>query len=47
MGISKELLGRLQIVQFNLNGSFQRETELRLKLDGPTEQLDIKENALQ
>ncbi|PRQ53245.1 hypothetical protein RchiOBHm_Chr2g0164391 [Rosa chinensis] len=33
MGISKELLGRLQILQFNLNGSVQREAELQLKVD--------------
>ena len=29
MGISKELVGRLQIVQFNLNGSIQREAEAK------------------
>ncbi|KAK1581479.1 hypothetical protein Q3G72_006332 [Acer saccharum] len=46
MGISKELLGRLQISQFNLNGSVQRETALRSKLDGSMEQLEVKENAL-
>ncbi|XP_062009717.1 WPP domain-interacting tail-anchored protein 1 isoform X1 [Rosa rugosa] len=32
-GISKELLGKLQILQFNLNGSVQREAELQLKVD--------------
>ncbi|XP_058112435.1 WPP domain-interacting tail-anchored protein 1-like isoform X2 [Magnolia sinica] len=32
MGISKELMGKLQIVQFNLNSSIQREGEARLKL---------------
>ncbi|XP_068345561.1 WPP domain-interacting tail-anchored protein 1-like [Pyrus communis] len=43
MGISKELLGRLQVLQFNLNGSAQREAELRSKLDG---QAEAKENTL-
>ncbi|KAL5739473.1 hypothetical protein ACOSQ2_028653 [Xanthoceras sorbifolium] len=47
MGSSKELLGRLQIVQFNLNGSIQRENALRSKLDGSMEQLEVKEHALQ
>ncbi|XP_077237675.1 WPP domain-interacting tail-anchored protein 1-like isoform X2 [Tasmannia lanceolata] len=28
-GVSKELMGKLQVVQFNLNGSIQRESELR------------------
>lgn len=31
-GISKELMGHLQIVQFNLNGSKQREVEMESKL---------------
>ncbi|KAK4751848.1 hypothetical protein SAY87_020646 [Trapa incisa] len=44
LGISKELLGRLQILQFNLIGSAQREGELRLKMDNITEQLKFKEN---
>ncbi|XP_008365431.2 WPP domain-interacting tail-anchored protein 1-like [Malus domestica] len=43
MGISKELLGRLQVLQFNLNGSAQREAELRSKLDC---QAEAKENTL-
>lgn len=43
-GIAKELLGRLQILQFNLNGSVQREAELRSKLDC---QLKAKESSLQ
>lgn len=47
MGISKELLGRLQILQFNLNGSIQREAELRSKHEKCMEQLEAKENALQ
>ncbi|CAL0308338.1 unnamed protein product [Lupinus luteus] len=33
MGISKDLLGRLQISEFNLNGLSQRESELRAKLE--------------
>lgn len=32
LGISKELLRRIQIIQFNLDGSIQREGELRSKL---------------
>ncbi|KAG6656867.1 hypothetical protein CIPAW_04G050900 [Carya illinoinensis] len=43
LGISKELLGRLQIFQFNLNGSLLRESELRSKLEPSTEQLKAKE----
>ncbi|XVF71360.1 hypothetical protein PTKIN_Ptkin12aG0030900 [Pterospermum kingtungense] len=47
MGISKELLGRLQLVQFNLNNSIHRETELRLRLEESTKKLEAKESALQ
>ncbi|KAF5457585.1 hypothetical protein F2P56_021676, partial [Juglans regia] len=43
LGISKELLGRLQIFQFNLNGSLLRESELRSKLEHSTDQLKVKE----
>ncbi|KAE8021868.1 hypothetical protein FH972_007718 [Carpinus fangiana] len=43
MGISKELLGRLQIFQFNLNGTFRREAELRSKLECSTDRLKAKE----
>ncbi|KAM5581091.1 WPP domain-interacting tail-anchored protein 1 [Rosa sericea] len=43
-GISKELLGRLQILQFNLNGSVQREAELQLKVDAL---LKAKQSSLQ
>lgn len=46
-GIAKELLGQLHIVQFNLNGSMQRETALRAKLDGSMQQLENKEIVLQ
>ncbi|KAG5247461.1 WPP domain-interacting tail-anchored protein [Salix suchowensis] len=47
MGISKELLLRLQIFQLNLNGSIQRQAELRTKLENSTDQLEAKEIALQ
>ncbi|KAK6242569.1 hypothetical protein SCA6_007958 [Theobroma cacao] len=46
MGISKELVGRLQIVQFNMNGSIQREAELKSKLEGCIEELNTKDIAL-
>ncbi|KHG15874.1 WPP domain-interacting tail-anchored 1 -like protein [Gossypium arboreum] len=46
MGISKELLGRLQLAQFNLNNSTHRETELRSKLEESTVKLKAKESAL-
>ncbi|EOA33767.1 hypothetical protein CARUB_v10019961mg [Capsella rubella] len=42
-GISKELVGRLQILQFSLNGSSQRESELTAKLEDCTEQLEAKD----
>ncbi|XP_010553941.1 PREDICTED: WPP domain-interacting tail-anchored protein 1-like isoform X1 [Tarenaya hassleriana] len=46
-GISKELLGKLQILQFNLNGYFKRENDLKSELIGSKEQLEAKESALQ
>ncbi|OAY47421.1 hypothetical protein MANES_06G078200v8 [Manihot esculenta] len=46
MGISKELVGRIQIVQFNLNGSLQREAELKSELEDCRRQLDAKNTAL-
>ncbi|XP_057962654.1 WPP domain-interacting tail-anchored protein 2 [Malania oleifera] len=46
MGISKELMCRLQIVQFNLNGSTQREGELNSRLQDCIEQLKAREAAL-
>ncbi|XVE85671.1 hypothetical protein DITRI_Ditri17bG0109600 [Diplodiscus trichospermus] len=46
MGISKELLCRLQIFQFNLNSSIQREAELKSKLEGCIEELNTKDIAL-
>ncbi|KAJ9140622.1 hypothetical protein P3X46_031250 [Hevea brasiliensis] len=46
MGIAKELVGRLQIVQFNVNGSLQREAELKSELLYCRRQLDAKDTAL-
>ncbi|CAK7326437.1 unnamed protein product [Dovyalis caffra] len=46
MGISKEMVGRLQIFQFNLNGSVQREAELRSKLQDCIKQLDAKDTTI-
>lgn len=47
MGISQELLSRLKIFHFNLNGLVKREAELRTKLEKSMGQLEAKENALQ
>ncbi|KGN49805.1 WPP domain-interacting tail-anchored protein 2 [Cucumis sativus] len=47
MGISKEFVGRLQLVQFNLHGSFQRENDIKAKFQDWTEQLNAKEVAIQ
>lgn len=46
-GISKDLLGRLQLVNFNLNGSLHRESELKSKLQYSLGQLHVKDAALQ
>lgn len=46
MGISKEMVGRLQIVQFNLNGSVHREAELKSKLEDCKQSLNAKDAAL-
>lgn len=46
-GISKDLLGRLQLVNFNLNGSLHRESELKSKLQYSLGQLQVKDAALQ
>lgn len=43
MGVSKELLNRLQVVQFNLNGSLNRESEAQSKLQDCLEKM--KENS--
>ncbi|KAL5761554.1 hypothetical protein ACOSP7_017818 [Xanthoceras sorbifolium] len=47
MGISKDMLGQLQIVQFNMNGSLQREAELKSKLEYFIEELKAKNITLQ
>eukprot|EP00262_Sarcandra_glabra_P010186 TRINITY_DN2513_c0_g1_i1.p1 TRINITY_DN2513_c0_g1~~TRINITY_DN2513_c0_g1_i1.p1 ORF type:complete len:670 (-),score=150.16 TRINITY_DN2513_c0_g1_i1:140-2083(-) len=47
MGISKELMGKLQIVQFNLNGSMKREAEMRSKLQDSMQKLATEEIASQ
>lgn len=46
MGLSKELLGRLQILQLNLNGLVQREADLRSKLEVSMQELEAKETSL-
>ncbi|KAL0801306.1 hypothetical protein Bca101_056482 [Brassica carinata] len=43
MGVSKELVGRLQIIQFSQKGSAQREAELKAKLEDITVQLQAKD----
>jgi len=43
MGISKNLLNRLQISHFNLNGLSQRESELQAKLETFVEQLNTRD----
>ncbi|KAJ1412065.1 WPP domain-interacting tail-anchored protein 2 [Sesbania bispinosa] len=46
MGISKSLMGRLQVTEFNLNGSMQRENELKSKVQDFIEQLKAKDAVL-
>ncbi|XP_058180931.1 WPP domain-interacting tail-anchored protein 2 [Rhododendron vialii] len=46
MGISKEMVGRLQINQFNQNGSMKQEDEAKWKLLDCMEQLKGRENAM-
>nr|GMD15213.1 WPP domain-interacting tail-anchored protein 2 [Ipomoea batatas] len=46
MGISKEMAGRLQIINFNLNGSLQREHETKLKFEACQQQLNAKDIAI-
>ncbi|PON76764.1 WPP domain-interacting tail-anchored protein [Trema orientale] len=46
-GISNELLGRLQLVHFNLNSMIQRESELKSKYQGCVEELKEKDAALE
>ncbi|KAG9151908.1 hypothetical protein Leryth_002180 [Lithospermum erythrorhizon] len=45
-GISKEMVGRLQMVHFYLNGSNSREQDLKTKLNQCFEQLNAKELAI-
>ncbi|OWM75858.1 hypothetical protein CDL15_Pgr009502 [Punica granatum] len=47
MGISKDLLGQHQIVQFNLNSLLQHEANLRSQLEVCLEQLSHKDIAIQ
>lgn len=47
MGISKGIMGRLQVTKFNLNGSMQRENELRSKVQSLIEQLKAKDEKLE
>ncbi|KAI4357944.1 hypothetical protein L6164_001858 [Bauhinia variegata] len=47
MGISKQLMGRLQIAEFNVNGYIQRENELKSKYQNCIEQLHAKESAIE
>ncbi|KAJ0242825.1 WPP domain-interacting tail-anchored protein 2 [Hirschfeldia incana] len=47
LGISKELAGRLQIIQFSQSGSAQRESELKAKLEDLTVQLEGKDLLVQ
>ncbi|XP_050372154.1 WPP domain-interacting tail-anchored protein 2 isoform X2 [Argentina anserina] len=46
-GISKDLLGRLQLLNFNVNGSIHRESELKSKLQDCLFELQAKDAALQ
>ncbi|KAK4477535.1 hypothetical protein RD792_016764 [Penstemon davidsonii] len=46
LGVSKELSGKMQMAQFNINGSIQREGELRSILQDLYEQLKEKDFAL-
>lgn len=47
MGISKSIMGRLQVTEFNLNGYMQRENELKLNIQILIEQLKVKDAALE
>ncbi|XP_065854828.1 WPP domain-interacting tail-anchored protein 1 [Euphorbia lathyris] len=47
MATSKELLSKIKIIQFNLNGSIRRESELRFKVDQSIEELASKDKALE
>ncbi|XP_010942237.1 WPP domain-interacting tail-anchored protein 1 isoform X2 [Elaeis guineensis] len=47
LGISKELIGKFQIVQLNLNGSLHRECEMRTKLQDSMMKLSAEESTLE
>ncbi|KAK4376546.1 hypothetical protein RND71_002842 [Anisodus tanguticus] len=47
MGISREMVGRLQIVNFNLSGSLQREKDFNSKIDNCIGQINAKDITLQ
>ncbi|KAI3467193.1 hypothetical protein Pfo_023856 [Paulownia fortunei] len=47
MGISKDMLGKLQIFHFNLSSSTKREEELKSKLQDCINQLNEKETSVQ
>ncbi|CAN4121983.1 unnamed protein product [Withania somnifera] len=47
MGISKEMVGRLQLVNFNLNGALQREKDFTLKIDNCIGQINAKDITIQ
>ncbi|XP_055809833.1 WPP domain-interacting tail-anchored protein 2 isoform X2 [Solanum dulcamara] len=47
MGISREMVGRLQIVNFNLNGSLQRENDFTSKIDNCIGQINAKDITIQ
>lgn len=45
-GMSKEMSGKLQILHFNLSGSFKRENDLKSEVLDSKERLEAKESAL-
>lgn len=47
MGISKELVGKSQVIQFNLNSSVQREAQFLSKIEDLAEQLKAKDIIVQ
>ncbi|XP_042481241.1 WPP domain-interacting tail-anchored protein 1-like isoform X2 [Macadamia integrifolia] len=47
MGVSKEMMGRLQIAQFNLNSAIKRESEMNSQLKDSMEQVSAKESSFQ
>ncbi|KAI9092004.1 hypothetical protein K1719_027939 [Acacia pycnantha] len=47
MGISKDLMGRLQIAELNINGSIQRENDLKSRVQTCIEELKEKDSSLE